>query len=165
MPAIHPKILSTASEIAGEPTLAAIWFQTKPLAWYTQNPSGIGAISELLLMVASATYRCIFPKPRNDTETLMEHSGTLLCVRTTSELVFIASGDQNPTRELTHLSRRFSLSDLISCEYNKYPRSTDVNFQFNSSEQFRLHFVGDTNNLAGFISSATSHTDPSEIGG
>jgi hypothetical protein len=118
MPAIDSTILVRADGIVGEPTIASIWLQTKPLPWYTLNSSGIGAISELLLMVASAAYRCVFPKPRNNSEALLDHSGTPLAVQAASELVVIASRDQGSTRESTHELRRFPLSALTSCNYN-----------------------------------------------
>ena len=150
-----------AGEIVGQTALAGVWLKTKPLPWYSLYTS-YGTTLELLLLISGATYSKLFPAKLNETEELLNHAGETLCVQTASELVFIASSNRVRPRELTHELHRFSLSTLISCDYD-YPRTTKVKLEFESSEPVTLHFVGDENDLTGFVSRLEISEKPEKV--
>jgi hypothetical protein len=145
----------TANEIVGQPILAEIGLQTRPLPLYTTNPSGVGSVFTFATLLIYFNLKKMFSKKNNSAETLLGYSGSIVCVRTEKDLVFIACNERDTTRDLTHELSRFPLSDLVSCDFDNYPRSSEVKFDVRPSQRFSLHFVGKQSDVVEFISSTT----------
>ncbi|QDT03857.1 hypothetical protein K227x_22420 [Rubripirellula lacrimiformis] len=144
------------NDLAGRPTPAGIWLRTKPLPWYARY-AGPGSVPVFILLAAAATYRCLRPAKRTETETLLNYSGPLHCARNRDHIVF--SSPHKKTGQWTHVLRRFPLSELLSCDYEQ-SHSNAVKFHFESGECLTLEFEGDWNDLAKFIPPAGSAAKP-----
>ena len=143
-------------EIAGQPVFDGIAFQTKPLPLYTTDPNQNGSVFTFAALLACFNLKKLFTKKNNPVETLLGYSGAIFCARTETDLVFIACNEHDTQRDLTDELIRFPLSDLVSCDFDNYSRSSEVRFQFKSGQQFSLHFVGQQSDVVKFISTLTS---------
>ena len=160
MPTANPTALSEASEIAGSPTIDGVWLLTKASPWFSRYVS-IGTVLEFLLLAALFAWRHLFPKPLNDTEALLNFSGTVYCAQTAGEFVFIASRERLTSRELTRELHRCETSALISFDHN-YPNRTNVKFKFDSGECLTFHFHGDKKQMVKLATIANSHPEDHE---
>lgn len=144
--------LARASEVIGSQASSGIWLRTQPLPWQT---AGTGSVLGLLLPALSAACKAILPSRRNDTETLLNHNGPVLCLRTFDEIVFVGSESESDSDKPINVLRNYAVSGLSSCSYD-YPRTSEVEFHFGAEESLTLHFFGDENHLEQFASSLSS---------
>lgn len=145
-----------ANNIVGQSALGGIAFQTQPLPLYSTDPSQSGGSPfTFAALLACFNLKKIFSKKHNSAENLLNHSGSVVCTNTETDLVFIASNEHGTTRDLTKELIRFPISELVSCNFDNYPRSSEVKFQFKSSPEFPLYFIGQQSDAVEFISTLT----------
>jgi len=105
---------------------------------------GPGSIPVFILLAVAAMCNRLMPKKRNETEIMLEHSGSIYCARTRDHLYFIASNDD---AQLLRALRRLPCSTLVSCA-PEHAQSTSVEFQFDSNDNFTLYFNGSDKEVA-----------------
>lgn len=152
---MHENATLITNESTSRPVLDGIALQTKPLPLYTTDPNQNGSIFTFAILLTCFNLKKLFAKKNNPAEILLGHAGSIFCARTETDLVFIACNEHDTTRDLTDELTRFPLSDLASCDFDNYPRSSEVRFQFKSGQQFSLHFVGQQSDVVKFIATLT----------
>ena len=130
-------------DLVGEPVLAGLWLRSAASPWYSRYV-GPASIPVFVLLAVAAMCSRLTPPRRNKTELKLEHSGSIYCARTRDHLYLIASSDD---AQLMRVLRRFPYSSLVSCS-PEHPQSTSVEFQFDSNDNFTLHFNGSDNEFA-----------------
>lgn len=143
-----------ATALAGEPIETGIWIRTQPRPWYARYV-GVGALSEFLLVAGSAVFawafRTLSPQPWNDTERQLDHSGSVLCAQSASQIVFLESLESIRGRKLTRVLRTYPRQALRHCEYHLGDMSL-VTLEFTSGDCLQLHYVGGERDLLRFVS-------------
>ena len=153
---MNQELTPNANQIVGQPVLDGITLQTQPMPLYTTNPTGeTASVSTFALLLCCFQLKKLFSKKSNPAETLLGYSGSVFCARTETDIVFIACNEKETTRDLKDELIRFPLSDLVSCDFDNHPRSSEVRFQLKSDQQFSLHFVGQQSDVVKFISTLT----------
>ena len=150
----HSGRWSQASELAGESIETGIWFRTQPRPWYARY-SGIGALSELLLVVGSAilasTLRTFSPKPRNETEQKLDHSGSVLCARSAEKIFLMESHESLRGRHVARILATYPRRSLIHCDYH-FDGSSMVTLEFDAAPVIQLYYIGGESELVRFVS-------------
>ncbi len=117
--------------------------------------AGAGSVLGLLLPALSAACKAILPSRSNDTETLFNHDGPVLCVRTFDEIVFAVCESEGDSSKPITVVRNYPISVLSSCSYD-CPSTSEVEFHFRAEGNLMLYFFGDENYLEQFASSLSS---------
>ncbi|MEM7557898.1 MAG: hypothetical protein AAF394_02120 [Planctomycetota bacterium] len=152
MPAADSDTLARASEVIGSQASSGIWLRTQPLPWQT---AGTGSVLGLLLPALAEACKAILPSRRNDTETLLNHDGPVLCTRTFDEIVFAGCESESDSGKPICVLRKYPISGLSSYSYD-YPNTSEVEFHFGADGSLTLHFFGDENHLEQFASSLST---------